>query len=104
MKRTLAIVLAVVMCIALVACGAAAGGPNGTYACSMEGMELMSITLDGGKATVSSFGESMDGTYTLNGNTLTITIDGEPMDFAWNAASNSFSADIEGMSLTFTKK
>ena len=123
MKKILVVVLALAMIFALAACGeggssdGASSDPNvGVY--TGTSVEMMGITMDmseiyegdctlelkdGGKATVTLDGDSIDATWAVDGDAITVTIEGE--ESAGTIADGTIVLDLMnmGMKMTFVK-
>jgi len=131
MKKTLALVLAFMLCMALLAsCDGIGGGTlSGKYsivAMEENGKDVLSeykdvfgvddaalaemFTLEflsGGKCKVAFWGEDEEGTFTVSGNTVTITIDGDAQTATINGnkITLAFTDDYgENVKMVFEKK
>ena len=92
-KRVCGLLLAVLLVIALSACG---NQLSGTYY-STDGFN-QTFTFSGDKITMSAFGISASGTYEVSGSTITITYDffGSPQTWTQSFSKDGNSIYIGG--------
>lgn len=112
MKRLSALFLALLLALALCACGGGAEEPAlGKYNCTsivmndinMDGSGEWLELKEGGKASVYMAGESRSAEYTLEDNALTITIDGQQV--ATGTLDNGvLTMDFLGMACVFEQE
>lgn len=111
MKKTLAIVLVVVMLASvLVACGSSGGSIIGTWTATQEGVTMEMTFENGGKGKVSTMGMSMDMEWSAEGNKLTasMSVMGQTQEMFKDAEfavkGNELSITADGETVVFTKK
>lgn len=105
-RKLIALITAALLCLSLVACGAAkeeeAKGPKGTYT-AMEG--LAELTFDGEKVEYKSFGadEASTGTFTMDENNITVEFsNGNTDSFVYDETEDTLDWSGEGV-IIFTK-
>ena len=130
MKRTIAIVLAVLLMLgAMAACqnnggnnGGTAGGAEGTYVlksilgmdvatyASMLGIDAAEVEnmfklelKSGGKAVFTSDGDSVEADWSQNGSKIVLTVEGQTLMEA-TLNGNDLTAQSEGVEMVLTKK
>jgi ABC-type uncharacterized transport system auxiliary subunit len=72
MKKALSLILALVLCLSLCACGSK-NKPNGSYSAEIAGKTFATLTFSGNKVTYEGSNRTTSGTFTLDGNTVIIS-------------------------------
>ena len=103
-KRILCLILALTICLTLVACAGKA--PAGTY---IDETGMVSFTFEGDKVTASAYGsEVASGTFTVKGKQIQLTFTGEFADYLNGLSGLTYNAKedtlTDGAGAVMTKK
>ena len=103
-KRILCLVLALILCLNLAACGSKA--PTGTYT---DESGMITFVFDGDKVTANAYGsEVASGTFSVKGKQVTLTFTGEFADYLNGMSGLTYDAKTDtltdGAGATMTKK
>ncbi len=111
MKKTLALVFALLMCVSvLVACGGSDNKLEGTWVGEEDGMTVEMTFKADGKLSMSSMGITMEGTYTVNGDKMTASASLMGMteelfkDATWKIEGDKLTIDDGEEPVTLTRK
>ena len=101
MKRLIALLLVLALCVGLCACGGK-NGPSGTYTAYLAGQKFATLTFKGNKVLYEGKTRSTEGTYVMDGNTVKISYEnGNSDQFEYDAKEDTL--DYMGL-MTFSKK
>ena len=100
MKRAIALLLVLELCISLCACGGK-NGPNGSYSSYIAGIKFATLTFKGNKVLYETDDKETEGTFVMDGNTVKISYEnGNSDQFTYDPESDTL--DFMGL-MTFTK-
>lgn len=91
MKRTIALLLIIVLCLSLCACGRK--GPKGSYSAYIAGQKFATITFKGDKVLYEGSSRETEGTFVMDGNTVNISYE--------NGNSDQLEYDAKEDTLTY---
>lgn len=104
MKTKLAFVLLMCMALSVVGCGTGSQNPLvGKWEAGQAGFKLQAEFTPDGKARISMFGKTFEGTYKLNGDELEWTLNGTTTKSKVKVNAKELELTSEGKTITYKK-